>query len=257
VEHFSEQERHEIYRCIHSGIEATFRRYPSEEHLFWFLRENPSGITSDELRSRFFERLDVDPNSVAIDSVLERLNELLDRHFEAHPLGQLSPYRIEAIHLSNQDVYRFKITKNRPPRTAPKAFLCHASTDKQEVRILYDKLLEKLIQPWLDERDLIPGQDWDAEIRKAVRATDVVLVCLSRSSITKEGYVQREIKIALDVADEKPEGMIYLIPIRLEECALPTRLAKWHCVDLFKSDGFDKLVRAIQVKTEQKGSHPA
>ena len=95
-----------------------------------------------------------------------------------------------------------------------KVFLCHASADKPKVRTLYRRLVEAGFDPWLDEEKLLPGQEWDLEIRKAVRASDVVIVCLTRNSVNKEGYVQKEIRMALDVADEKPEGTIYLIPAR-------------------------------------------
>ncbi len=87
--------------------------------------------------------------------------------------------------------------------------------------------------PWLDEYDLIPGQDWDSEIRKVVRTSQTVVVCLSCSSITKEGYVQKEIKFVMDVADEKPDGMIFVIPARLEGCVLPERLKRWHYVSFY------------------------
>ena len=60
-----------------------------------------------------------------------------------------------------------------------------------------------------------------------------MLVLLSNSSVSKEGYVQKEIKKILDVADEKPEGTIFVIPLRLNNCKLPRRLEKWHCVDAF------------------------
>ncbi|MGE5376772.1 MAG: TIR domain-containing protein [Bacteroidota bacterium] len=35
---------------------------------------------------------------------------------------------------------------------------------------------------WLDKEKLLPGADWDLEIRKAVRACDVVVVCLPKDS---------------------------------------------------------------------------
>jgi hypothetical protein len=41
--------------------------------------------------------------------------------------------------------------------------------------------------PRLDEKDLIPGQDWQVEIPWAVRAADLVLVCLS--SQTGRGHL--------------------------------------------------------------------
>jgi hypothetical protein len=75
------------------------------------------------------------------------------------------------------------------------------------VRDLYQHLQsEGFIKPWLDEEELLPGQDWQLEIPKAVRASDVVLVCLSPQSTTRAGYVQKEITFALDIADEQPEG---------------------------------------------------
>ena len=42
-----------------------------------------------------------------------------------------------------------------------------------------------------------------------------------------------------------PENSIFLIPARLEKCHVPESLDKYQYVDLFNSDGFDKLVHAI------------
>ena len=125
-------------------------------------------------------------------------------------------------------------------------FLCHSSDDKTAVRELYDRLKTDGYEPWLDEKDLLPGQDWEIAIRRAVRETDVVIVCLSRRSVTKEGFVQKEIKLALDVADEKPEETIFLIPARLEECQTPDRLLKWQWVNLFEDDGYHRLTQALE-----------
>src|SRR6266851_5867205 len=88
-------------------------------------------------------------------------------------------------------------------------FLCHSSSDKQAVRKLQSQLRAAGFEPWLDEENLLPGQDWEREIKRAVRTSDVVLVCLSKS-INKAGYLQREIRDVLDVADEQPEGVIFL-----------------------------------------------
>lgn len=96
-----------------------------------------------------------------------------------------------------------------------RAFLCHASDDKSEIEKLYNKLCEDRINPWLDKKALIPGQDWKLEITRAVRNSDVVIVCLSHRSINKIGFVQREVKFALDFAEEQPEGSIFIIPAKL------------------------------------------
>jgi sugar/nucleoside kinase (ribokinase family) len=138
-------------------------------------------------------------------------------------------------------------TKNRKLRI----FLCHASEDKNSALTLYDRLRNDQFEPWLDAKDLLPGQDWDAQIRKAVGLSDVVIVCLSHQSIGKTGYVQKEIVRALDTAQEKPEETIFIIPARLEECEVPSRLRNLHWVDLFSDDGYGRLVLALRARVQQ------
>lgn len=129
-------------------------------------------------------------------------------------------------------------------------FLCHASQDKPAVRELYKRLsAEKWIDPWLDEENLLPGQDFDFEISKGLRDADAIIICLSKVSVAKEGYVNKEIRRALDTADEKPEGAIYVIPLRLDECE-PSfeRLKKLHWADYFTPNAHEKLIRSLRVR---------
>jgi len=131
-------------------------------------------------------------------------------------------------------------------------FLCHASGDKERVRELYQNLQNDGFDPWLDEENL-PGQDWEQEIARAVKGSDVVCACLSQHSVTKTGYVQKEIKIALDVADLQPEGAIYIIPVKLKECDVPDRLNSWHWVNLEDEGGYERLVAALRRRAEDLG----
>lgn len=140
-----------------------------------------------------------------------------------------------------------------------KVFLCHSSEDKDDVRKLYHRLRAAAgsIAPWLDEESLLPGQTWEDVIPVAVSNSDIVLACLSKASTQKTGYVQKEIKCALDVADLQPEGTIYIIPVKLEECQIPQRLKRFHCVNLFEEGGFGKLMRSLTMRAEMLGIyHP-
>lgn len=133
-------------------------------------------------------------------------------------------------------------------------FLCHSSGDKPAVRKLYQRLKQDGFAPWLDEEDLIPGQDWRHEISVAVRSCHAVVVCLSKGSITKEGYVQKEIRVALDVADEKPQGTIFIIPALLEDgVEVPERLSQLHWVNIFNENGYQKLISALKTKANTLG----
>ena len=131
-----------------------------------------------------------------------------------------------------------------------RVFLCHSSNDKTAVEKFYNFLQRDGIQAWFDKKNLVPGQDWRAEIQKAVINSHVVIVFLSSQSITREGFVQKEIKIALDMADEKPDGTIFIIPAKLENCEVPDRLTKFHWVDLFEKDGYKYLIKALQVRAQ-------
>ena len=143
---------------------------------------------------------------------------------------------------------KINLPKNQQQKLV--VFLCHSSTDKPKVRKLYQQLNIEGIAPWLDEEDILPGQDWQQEITKAVRSANVVLVCLSQNSITKTGFVQKEIKHALDIADEQPEGEIFIIPVRLEECNVPDRLSRWQWVNIFEDNGYIRLMKALKMRAD-------
>jgi|CXWL01.1.fsa_nt_gi formylglycine-generating enzyme required for sulfatase activity len=138
-----------------------------------------------------------------------------------------------------------------------KVFLCHSKDDKSKVHELYRRLVDDGFDAWLDEEKLMPGQDWDLEIRKTVRDTDVVIVCLSNDSVTKTGYVQKEIRFALDVADQKPEGTIFIVPARLEDCQVPSRLHQWQWVDIFDENGYKKIHSSLKIRAKVLGIQPA
>lgn len=137
--------------------------------------------------------------------------------------------------------------KSRPLRV----FLCHSRDDKPAVRELYRRLRSDEIAPWLDEEDILPGRDWRQEIPKAVRSSDVVIVCLSQGAASKRGYIQKEIRYALDVADEQPEETIFIIPLRLEECDVPERLSRWQWVNYYEGRGHERLLLALRASAEK------
>jgi len=55
------------------------------------------------------------------------------------------------------------------PSTGSGHRLCHAHADRDVVRGLYARLTKDGVDAWLDKEKLLPGQDWELEIREAVR----------------------------------------------------------------------------------------
>ena len=139
----------------------------------------------------------------------------------------------------------------------PRVFLCHAREDKAQVREVYQRLRAiDGFEPWLDEEDLLPGQLWEREIPRALHASDFILIFLSRTSVAKRGYVQREMKLALDAWQELPEGAIHTIPVRLDDCDVPEPFQRFHWANLFEPTGFDRVVRALRAKGAKRTSRP-
>jgi hypothetical protein len=141
----------------------------------------------------------------------------------------------------------------------PLIFLSYAKEDKDKVRSVYRRLRVERLNPWLDVADLLPGQDWDNVIVKVIRSARFVLVFLSNNSVSKRGYVQKEIKEALDAADMIPEGEIFIIPVRLEDCPVPERLSRWQWIDLFRPRGLKLIVTTLKgnLSVERLGTSPS
>jgi hypothetical protein len=168
-----------------------------------------------------------------------RLEELLEQARRERPNNEILQAIISEVQATIEP------EKTSTSSDSPVVFLCHSSGDKAAVKRLDRRLRGDGFRTWLDENELLPGQEWDPAIKKAVRGADMVIVCLSGGSITKAGYVQKEIRYVLDVAEEQPEGAIFLIPARLEDCRVPERLSTWQWVDLYKRGGYNRLLAAL------------
>ncbi len=142
------------------------------------------------------------------------------------------------------------------PKRPLKVFLSYASQDKPIVRELSRRLVgEGWIDTWQDEKNLLPGQDWRVKIEEAVEEADVVVIVLSQHSVSKEGHVQKELRYAREIALEKPEDTIFLIPLRLDECEVPRGLRFYQWVDYFeekKDSSYKALIASLKLRYEQK-----
>jgi hypothetical protein len=157
-----------------------------------------------------------------------------------------------ALSMAKQDGTFGSMISAGKENSRPRIFLSHVSADKNVVRGVYKYLKDAGFQPWLDEEDLIPGEDWRIAIEKAIRSSDVFLVFCSEQSCNKVGVFQREINHALDVVQELPEGRKFILPVRVDGCAVPDRISRWQWVNLFQSDGHKKLLNGLRILTEQQ-----
>jgi hypothetical protein len=70
----------------------------------------------------------------------------------------------------------------------------------------------------------------------------------SNNSVSKKGYAQKELKEAITILDEVPEGQIYIIPIRLDDCIVPVALTEKHWLDWLNPNAKVLLLRAVETK---------
>ena len=125
-------------------------------------------------------------------------------------------------------------------------FISYARDDYDVASEIYHFLKDNGFIPWLDKFDLVPGQDWELEIFQSIKNSDFFIACLSQNSVSKRGYVQKELKQALSVLDQFPEGEIYLIPIRIDECSVPELLSTRQWLDWSSMNSKQQLLRAIK-----------
>lgn len=131
----------------------------------------------------------------------------------------------------------------------PEIFISYASEDKVQCEKLYRDLRAEGYDAWIDSQNLVAGSNWSIEIKKAIRESQYVIVVLSSNSVSKRGYIQKEIREALDVFDEFPESETYIIPVRLEICKEGfERLKSIQRVDMFPNwdDGIARITKALK-----------
>jgi RES domain-containing protein len=123
-----------------------------------------------------------------------------------------------------------------PPDRVLKIFLNYAAGDIKAAREVRRRFLEyRGVSVWFDEDDLLPGQDREYEIRKAIKSAEIVATLLSMQALSTSSSFHTRLRRALDVADEQPEGTIFIIALKLEPCDVPENLEKWQPVNVQSS----------------------
>ena len=135
-------------------------------------------------------------------------------------------------------------------------FLSYAREDYAAVKKLYERLKSAGYQPWMDKVDLLKGDDFSKAIPKVIRETDFFIVCLSTRSVVKRSFVQREIKLALDLFQDKLASDLFIFPVRLEECETPDHISNFNWTDLFGAEADDEweaLLRSLHEGARRLG----
>src|SRR5215217_7356661 len=96
-------------------------------------------------------------------------------------------------------------------------FLSYARDDQDAVKDIYKRLQTEGYSPWMDQFDILPGEDWERTIQRAIKKADFFLIFLSNHSVNRRGVLQQEIRLALESWNKMLSEDIYLIPVRLSD----------------------------------------
>jgi hypothetical protein len=137
----------------------------------------------------------------------------------------------------------------------PTIFICHASEDKEYASSLYEKLKSVGYKPWLDKENLRGGDQWDEVIKKVIKKEiDYFLVLQSKNlSMKLEGYVNKEIYEARERQKGFRYGIRFIIPVKIEDCALLEEFEDLQNEDITNEPGFSRLVEVIIRDYKKRG----
>jgi hypothetical protein len=124
-------------------------------------------------------------------------------------------------------------------------FLSHAKEDSKFVKEISDRLFQDGILTWFDEDYILPGDNWKQKIEQGIDISDYVIIFLSKNSIDKTGYVQKEFKIVLEKYELIPSGKRYIIPILLDDSTPPREFKDIQWLRVNNERWYENLIRAI------------
>jgi len=126
-----------------------------------------------------------------------------------------------------------------------KYFFSYSRVDSDFAKKLATDLRNAGADVWIDQLDIVPGSAWDVAIQDALNEAGGVLSVISDTSIQSKNVMD---EISYAISQEKR-----IIPLILESCPIPFRLARLQHID-FTTDynsGLEYLLKAL------KASDPA
>ena len=99
-------------------------------------------------------------------------------------------------------------------------FISYSHADKDFAKMLHDTLQNKGIRCWLDEHQLLPGDDVYEGIDRGIKFWDKLLLCCSQKSLASSWWVDSEIEKAFakeqQLFKERNNKIRVLVPLDLD-----------------------------------------